>query len=271
MLGSLLFLARRSLPDFPGRQRLFSLADRCFGPFTMKTREGVRLRSYAASHMDAMLLDDDRSLMTEELAKLEPGDLFIDVGANIGLYSILAARKVGSTGRVLAFEPSSREFARLLANLELNDARVVTPFSAALSSAPGFLELHIAPTHTGLNTLKVSDATEHAFRNARVQTVGVLRFDEAIAPLLNGKRVKLVKIDVEGAEMEVLLGMEASLAAGLFDRIVVEITPKFLTTFGRTKEALYQLMEKHGYHPSRRSEEWQYDEVFVRTSETSAQ
>jgi FkbM family methyltransferase len=236
----------------------------------MTTQEGVRLQTYAASYQDAMLLDDDRSLMTEELARLEPGDVFIDVGANIGLYSILAARKVGSTGRVLAFEPSSREFTRLLANLALNDARAVTPFSTALSSTPGFFEFHIAPTHTGLNTLKVSDATEHAFRNARVQTVGVLRFDDAIAPLLDGKRVKLVKIDVEGAEMEVLLGMESSLAAGLFDRIVVEVTPKFLTAFGRTKEALYQLLEKHGYRPLHSKDEWQYDEVFVRASEFNA-
>jgi FkbM family methyltransferase len=266
MFGFLLFLARKALPDFPGRQRLLAFADRCFGPFTMTTREGVRLQSYSASFMDAMLLDDDRSLMTEELARLEPGDVFVDVGANIGLYSILAARRIGATGRVLAFEPSSREFTRLLANLEMNGARAVTPFSVALSSAPGFLELHVAPTHTGLNTLRVSDATAHAFRDARAQTVGVLRFDEAIAPLLDGKRVKLMKIDVEGAEMEVLLGMETSLAAGLFERVVVEITPKFLAAFRRTKEGLYQLMERHGYRPTHSSDEWQYDEVFVRGS-----
>jgi FkbM family methyltransferase len=275
MLGPILFTARRRLPDFPGRQRLFAFADRCFGPFVMAAKDGVRLQSFSASHMDAMLLDtsapagSDMELLDEQLEQLQPGDTFIDIGANIGLYSILAARRVGATGRVLSFEPSPREFSRLLANLALNEAGAVTPFSVALGSTPGFFDLHIAPTHTGLNTLQVSDAARHAFGGDRVQRVGVVRFDDAIAPLLAGQRAKLMKIDVEGAEMDVLMGMEKSLAAGFVDRIVVEITPKFLSAFGRTKDELYDLMERHGYAPREHrkeapKEEWQYDELFVR-------
>jgi len=102
-----------------------------------------------------------------------------------------------------------------------------------------------------------------------VHKVGVVRFDDAIAPLLAGRRVKLMKIDVEGAEMDVLLGMEASLAAGFVERIVVEITPKFLSAFGRTRDELYQLLARHGYSPrehltEKPKEDWQYDELFVR-------
>jgi len=275
MLGSLLFTARRRLPDFPGRQRLLALADRCFGPFVMTTRDGVRLQSFSASHMDAMLLDasapagSDMELLDEQIERLQPGDTFIDIGANIGLYSILAARRVGATGKVLSFEPSPREFSRLLANLRLNATQVVTPFSVALGTAPGFFDLHIAPTHTGLNTLQISDAARHAFGGDQVQRVGVVRFDDAVAPLLAGQRVKLMKIDVEGAEMDVLMGMEKSLAAGFVERIVIEITPKFLGAFGRTKDQLYDLMQRHGYAPREHrpetpKEDWQYDELFVR-------
>ncbi len=241
----------------------------------MKAKEGVRLQSFSSSHMDAMLLDtrvsegSDRELLDEQLQFLEPGDTFIDVGANIGLYSILAARRVGSTGKVLSFEPSPREFSRLLANLALNEAPGVTPFSLALGETPGFFDLHVAPTHTGLNTLQISEAARHAFGGDRVHRVGVVRFDDAVAPLLAGQRVKLLKIDVEGAEMDVLMGMQRSLAAGFVERIVVEITPKFLSAFGRTKEELYRLMEGHGYSPRQHREEspedqWQYDELFVR-------
>lgn len=273
MFGSLLFRARRNLPDFPGRQKLLAQIDRWWGPFIVTTRDDVRLRAFAASFMDAMFLDanpdagSDREVMAAEVARLAPGDIFVDVGANIGLYSILASRRVGQTGRVLAFEPSPREFARLLENLTLNDAMSVTPFSVALGGAPGLMDLHIAPTHTGLNTLQISDSAAHAFRGARVHSVPVLTFDDAIAPLLAGRTVKLLKIDVEGAEMDVLIGMKAALAEGLFARIVIEVTPDFLRAFGRTKGELYDLLAGFGYRPQFERDAPQYDQVFARDCE----
>lgn len=270
MLGSFLFWARRRFPDFPGRQRLLAQADRWWGPFTVSTPDNVRLQAFAASFMDAMFLEDapaagtDRGIMAAEVARLGPGDVFVDVGANIGIYSILAARKVGPTGRILAFEPSPREFARLLANITLNDTLSVTPFPIALGAAPGFMDLHVAPTHTGLNTLRVSDSAAHAFRGAVVCPIPVMKFDDAIVPLLDGRPVKLLKVDVEGAELEVLSGMEAALARGLFARIVVEVTPDFLHAFGRTKAELYEFLGRFGYRPHFEQEAPQYDEVFTR-------
>jgi len=218
--------------------------------------------------MDAHYFDpahqeaSDATILAKEIALLGEGDVFIDVGANIGYYSILAARRVGARGLVMSFEPSHREFTRLLANLALNGCTSVVPVSVALGSAPAIAELHIAPTHTGLNTLHVSSAAAHAFRNAAAQRVLVPCFDDFVAPLLGERRVRLLKIDVEGAEMDVLLGMRESLQRQLFERIVVEITPRFLENFGRSKEALYELLESCGYAARFRSQEWQYDEVF---------
>jgi hypothetical protein len=92
----------------------------------------------------------------------------------------------------------------------------------------------------------------------------VTRFDDLVPRLLGERRVRLLKIDVEGAEMAVLLGMRGSLRHGLFERIVLEVTPDFLEKFGHSKTALYALLEECGYQPRFRSEASQYDEVFER-------
>jgi hypothetical protein len=92
----------------------------------------------------------------------------------------------------------------------------------------------------------------------------VARFDDLVPPLLQGRKVNLLKIDVEGAEMAVLLGMQVSLRNGVFDRIVVEVTAEFLEKFGHSKAELYALLEGCGYQPRFRAEGWQYDEVFER-------
>lgn len=270
MLGNLLMAFRNTAPDFPGRQRLLSLCDRVLGPFRATTGEGVRLRVRVSSFMDAIYFQrgaqaaGDKRLLETELSRLAPGDVFVDVGANIGYYALLAARRVGAGGLVLAFEPSQREFARLLENIAVNSAVNVVPVSVALAGSPGILTLHIAPTHTGLNTLSISASAANALRDGAEQRVAVAVFDSVGAAILGERRVKLLKIDVEGAEYEVLAGMEASLARGLFETIVVEITPEFLRTFGRTKEQLYALLARHGYQPQIGGEEWQYDEVFRR-------
>ena len=220
--------------------------------------------------MDAHYFDprrassSDTAILTTEIARLQEGDLFIDIGANIGYYALLAGRQVGATGLVLAFEPSPRELSRLLKNLVLNARNNIIAFSLALGAEPGLLDLHVAPTHTGLNTLQVAGSAAPAFHGASAHRVPVARFDDLVPPLLGNRKVSLLKIDVEGAEMAVLLGMQASLRTGLFERIVVEVTPEFLEKFGHSKTALYALLEGCGYQPRYRGETWQYDEVFER-------
>lgn len=226
---------------------------------------------FASSFMDAHYFDprrarsSDTEILAGEIARLKEGDLFIDIGANIGYFSLLAGRQVGGSGLVLSFEPSPREFTRLLKNIALNASGNIVAFSLALGAHPGLLNLHVAPTHTGLNTLRVSASAAHAFRGANQHRVPVTRFDDLVPPLLGERRVRLLKIDVEGAEMEVLLGMQASLRNRLFERIVIEVTAEFLEKFGHSKTALYALLEQCGYQPRFRSDAWQYDEVFERT------
>ena len=135
---------------------------------------------------------------------LRRGMTFVDVGANDGLYTLFAARRVGSRGRVVAVEPSSRERGNLERNLALNRLKNVTVVPAALAAEAGRADLQIAPAvHGGHNTLggfAHEGVTAIAAEPVAVETL------DAVAQRLALGKVDVIKIDVEGAEVKVLAG-----------------------------------------------------------------
>src|SRR3546814_4622191 len=78
--------------------------------------------------------------------RLEEGDCFIDVGANCGLFSIMAGQRVGPGGLVLAFEPCQQTFSRLVDNIETNGLKNILPFRLALADMSGIVELDSGST-----------------------------------------------------------------------------------------------------------------------------
>jgi FkbM family methyltransferase len=143
----------------------------------------------------------DRNLME--------GMTFVDVGAHVGCYAIFASTKVGSTGRVIAIEPSRREADRLVTNIELNDQSNVTQVVAALSDTNGTASLHVAQDehsgHNSLGTFLHEDVVEF-----RVESVATMTLDQLVQDH-RLDRVDVVKLDVEGWERTVLNGARRSL------------------------------------------------------------
>lgn len=157
---------------------------------------------------------------------LRPGDTVVDVGANHGYFTALAALLVGARGRVEAFEPNPAVAAALRAVLRRNgvEGRVgVHP--EALSDRDGWAEFFVSviPTNDGLSSLLASDeALAHgAIRADHTLRVPTNTFD-AFAARAGLGCVSLLKIDVEGAEALVLGGMQRTLAAHPPRRIVCE-------------------------------------------------
>jgi len=145
-------------------------------------------------------------------ALLREGDTFVDVGANVGLLTMLAARWVGRSGLVVSVEPSSREFARLQQNLAHNALDNVRPLQAALGSHDGTARLRIADArHGGHNTLRDRFVHETA-HEIRTEGVPLMRLDDHLAAV-GVQRVRVIKIDVEGSEPDVLAG-----ATGVLER-----------------------------------------------------
>ena len=250
-----------------GKQRLMIVVDQCFGPFSARTPDGLLMRVFPSSSMDVSYFrkdssDSDHPIDPKALVnELEHGDVFVDVGANIGYLSLLASRRVGESGRVFAFEPSHREFSRLLANIQINKADNLIVYSLAIGENPGFLALEIEEHHTGLNHLVGISEERSGGHRSRRQLTGVLRLDDAL-PHHDLTAIQLMKIDVEGAEMRVLQGMPELLGSRKIKRLCIEITPDFLVRFGDSRESLFSYLGSFGYRPRDDLNVRQYDEVF---------
>lgn len=144
--------------------------------------------------------------------RLRPGDIFVDIGANIGYHTLLASKLVGPDGRVLAYEASPTIFAALARNIEFNGATNVKAANIAVGSQRGIVHTYLAPKgNRGLTTLN----PRHGFVREE-ESVAMGPIDELLAGE-DLKRVRLIKIDVEGNESAVLAPL-----AGMIDRLSPE-------------------------------------------------
>jgi FkbM family methyltransferase len=158
------------------------------------------------------------------LSLLKPGDTMLDVGANFGYFSLLAAQRLGPSGRVLAFEPDPRNIARLRANLQVNGITNVTVIPKAVYDQAGTLTLNLA---TDDEDNLGSSSLIAAGHGRQPLEVPVVRLDDLL-PAEGIEHVELVKMDIEGAEIGALEGARESLRAGRIDRILLEFHQSIL-------------------------------------------
>jgi FkbM family methyltransferase len=137
---------------------------------------------------------------------LKEGDVFIDAGANVGSYTLIAAKQVGNTGHVFAFEPAGEIYNRLYENITLNEYQNVKAEKKALLDKNITIDLFLAKK---IN-LGMSSIYHHDTENGRVETVEAVKLDDYVDNQ-NIKRIDLIKIDVEGSEMHALKGMQKTL------------------------------------------------------------
>jgi len=168
----------------------------------------------------------------------------VDAGANEGLHTLLASRRVRETGSVLAFEPSSRELERLTANLEGNGVGNVMPFGLALTDYDGEALLAIAGfEHEGQNTL--GEFVHSGVSLLRTERVAARTLDGILAEL-RIPRVDLIKIDVEGGEAQVIKGASKTLREAR-PALLFEALDTALRKQGSSRDELLQLIRSFGY------------------------
>jgi len=260
-VGRLAISYLEHVPAHRGQARLIEALGRSLGPVPSKAAGGVELLVRLDSAMDRSYVVPgtlDHATLMSEVERLRAGDIAVDVGANAGLYSVLAARRVAPSGRVFAFEPSADEFARLAWALRANAVDNVVASNIALGARPGFVGfLPAPPRHTGLHRLRSDGDTS-------LHKVWAERGDVAVQ-LAAQERVALMKIDVEGGELDVLRGFQALLEAGRIGRLVIEVSDAFLRRYGASAAELYAYLAALGYVPERGPlGSPQYDEVFAR-------
>ena len=201
-------------------------------------------------------LGNDQSLCAYVAGSFEPNEFaflartlrpcmtFVDIGANEGLFTLFAARRVGTSGRVIAIEPSARERAILERNIARNGLDNVTVVPHALAAEPGTAELLIAPRKHGLHNTLGEFIYEGETAVAR-ETVVIETLDD-LHKRLALRRVDVIKIDVEGAEVKVLTGGRNVLATSR-PILLVEANEEALKRQGTRTGALLELLQTLGY------------------------
>src|ERR1051326_5007580 len=214
--------------------------------FLFDVQPGVRLRLHLDSELSRLIYcrhfeSTERAFLN---AFLRPGDTFVDVGANIGLFTVIAASRVGPRGRVFSFEPTPETFARLIENVEANGFEHVSCQQLALSDQTGNLE--ITKSLDGFdawNSLAQPKMGER-FATAKIPTMswdGFAQEHDLVG------RVTMMKIDVEGWESRVLLGARQFLSRSDAPTLQVEFTDGAAMAAGSSCCEIYNLLEEFGY------------------------
>lgn len=204
-------------------------------PLGRRSRLIAELHSHSAAF--AVYANPPHIEMLHWAVLLRPGDLFIDVGANVGLYSIWAA---DAGADVIAVEPDPAACRQLAANRELNGYKIDI-VQAALAERPG--ERSFTRRRGCVNRFALAEDTD-------ATKVTVLTLDE----LIGDRTVAGIKIDVEGAERLVLEGGRRALAEHRVRVLQIEWNQCSQRLLGETREPLRQLLAHHGYELYRPTE-----------------
>jgi FkbM family methyltransferase len=239
----------RNISNLPGRWRIVNWLDQneakfaALPPKTVRFAGDFRMRINPLDENGRWIYVNGYQAL-ERLTRhfvrlLRPGDCAIDIGANVGYYTMVAAKLVGTSGCVHAFEASPEVFSWLRTNAELNPRANIRLYNRAVTDRCGDVTFYSASAdRTGYSSIR--DLGDGAHSRATVTAVTIDSILEEIPT------TRLVKIDVEGAELLVLSGMR-----GLIDRdrpyFILEIDDTFLRELGADAEEQCDFLRDAGY------------------------
>lgn len=190
--------------------------------------------------------------MTEQISSiLKTGDNFVDLGSNEGYFSMIASGLIGQTGKVIAIEPQERLWNVIINNSILNNCSNIQILPYGISSVPGEATMML---YTNFNTGASSLSPNFNFyislisirkRFYKRQKIQIKTLD-GLSPSLP-KKVKLIKIDIEGFEYEALKGAINLLKDHVFENLLIEIHRKSLESLGQKESDVFDLLSKYGY------------------------
>lgn len=208
---------------------------------------GVSGRFHVRNYRELRILEaveiGERDVLELLIQFLKPGDVVYDVGANIGIYSVLLARAAGGRSKVIAFEPERQSYRHLQQNLALNGIRNVQGIQLALGDESGAAQLFVRDGATCPRLAAPPPTGERG--RVTSESVKIEKGDHLVAreglPL-----PRAVKIDVEGHEHAVIQGMRRTLADPICKLVCCEIHPHLLPP-NVTAESIHQLLTALGF------------------------
>lgn len=193
-----------------------------------------------ASNMEFFVFQEyEQETAQEFLTVLQEGDVVVDVGAHVGFYTLLGASRIGERGHVYAFEPAPGNFEILNRNISINNLKNITTIKKAVTDKSSVAQLYL---YDSVGNSLFTSSTVPDSKTIRVETTSLDCFfqqNEAAVP-----RIRVIKIDVEGAEIAVLEGMRAIIEKAQSLSVICEVNLGALRRAGKeTKELLALLQE----------------------------
>lgn len=176
---------------------------------------------------------------TEIVKKIiKKGDVVVDVGANIGYYTLIFAKLVGKEGKVFAFEPEPTNFNILKKNVKINEYENVTLINKAVSNKTGKMTLDLDEINKGGHSIS---------KNNSEKTIEIesIRLDDYFKTYYG--KINFIKLDIEGAEVEAIKGMSEILGKNEEANIMAEYNPQSLSNLGTNSEEYLTSLMKFGF------------------------
>lgn len=169
------------------------------------------------------------------LAHLNKGDTFIDIGANIGYYTVIAADRVGKDGRVIAYEPSKENHAILMRNIDSNSLQQVNAFNLGLSDHSCESSLFLNEENNGDHRIFNDDDKRSSV------TINLANATEHLSSIVN--KIDFIKIDTQGAEYHIINGLKPLIKANQQSiKLIIEFWPYGLKHCGASGLKLWRLL-----------------------------
>lgn len=192
------------------------------------------------SILDLLLYGCYEEAETELVKKLvKKGMTVVDIGANIGYYSLIFAELVGNKGKVYAFEPDPNNYELLVKNIRVNNYTNIIPIRKAISDKCGKNKLFIHKTGFGCCSLSGKNVDD----KAGVVNVEVTTLDRFFK---KSDKIDFIKMDAEGAEGLIIEGGKNTIKNNDL-KIVMEFYPRLLKNLGSNPARLLNKLEKHGF------------------------
>ena len=200
---------------------------------------------FFADKVDTLRLLGNRDYAQDEQSHfqsiIKPGYTCVDLGANIGFFSVLFAHWTGPNGKVFAFEPSPENLVLLRKNLKINGISNVEIVDKAVSDEEGVIKLHLCKDNFGDNRIYASEEE----KDRKTVDIQAIKLDDFFAS--KSKPIDFIKMDIQGAELRALKGMKHLLENKQIQRISMEFWPCGLVKSGSDPVELLDLLLSYGF------------------------
>lgn len=235
-------ILRKLIKKFEQASRKSKLVRKGESTDLYKTHYGFLLWLDQEKYLDRYIIENgvfepDSSYIVNHLIK--PGDVVLDVGANIGYYTVLFARLVKKSGKVICFEPSEHYRKLLKKNIEENELMNVSLMEYGLSDRARKSDIHIGDSSATLHWVSES-------ASSRIERITLEKLDDVIGQF-NPDKIDFIKVDIDGHEPAFLAGAWQTIER--FNPVILlEISHMHYLEAGVTAWDFYDLLRKRGFH-----------------------